>query len=147
VSDLDNILAVVSAAAFVVMMSTSTLPNELWLGVVTACLILNVIANIFQSRRGVPLRRSIAISAVAAGTASFVLAAGFASAHFVGPDDGYIVGHLIDREVPWWFGAVLLIAFAGVVFGFAAITGHFVSLWLFSRDRGGDCSDRPAAPS
>ena len=127
---LDSILVVVSAAAFVVSMSASALPNALWLGILSASLLLNIVANAFLARRGVTLRRSVAMSVLAAGLLSFLLTAAFAAAHFIGPDVWSIEAHLMNRAIPWWLAVLVIAGFAGIVFGFAAVIGYFVSLLL-----------------
>ncbi|HEY0809423.1 MAG TPA: hypothetical protein VGD49_04640, partial [Longimicrobiales bacterium] len=111
---LDSILVVVSAAAFVVSMSASALPNGLWLAIVAATLLLNGVANFFLARRGVTLRRSLVTSAVAAGSFSFLLAAAFAATHFIGPDVWSIEAHLMNRAIPWWLAVLVIAGFAGI---------------------------------
>ena len=127
---LDSILVVVSAAAFVVSMSATTLPTGLWLVIITASLVLHIIANVYRSRRGVPLLRSVITSTVTAGSLSFLLAAALTAAHFIGPDVGSIEAHLMNRAIPWWLAVLFIAGFAGTVFGFAAVIGYFVSLLL-----------------
>ena len=127
---LDSILVVVSAAAFVVSVSASALPNALWLGILSASLLLNIVANAFLARRGVTLRRSVAMSVLAAGLISFLLAAAFAAAHFTGPEVWSIEARLMNRAIPWWLAVLFIAGLAGLAFGFAAVIGYFVSLLL-----------------